>query len=126
MILVLALVVLFASIVIVAKKMKDRNIVAPAETGQQSINMFGSEKVVGWATFTGNVSLIAEKKLTVKKESGEMGEVGIHGATPVMIKEADGRLRTGQIADVRIGDFVTIQYDETDQSAKMIVIGLSQ
>jgi hypothetical protein len=65
---------------------------------------------------------IAEKKLTVKKENGETEEIGIHGFTPVMIEGLDNQLQAGQMADVKVNDSVSIQYDKNDQSAKIIAI----
>lgn len=114
MVLILALVVTFASIVVVVKQLKDKRSVSVRtnEAIQQPINIFmGKETKDQWISFVGHVSLIAEKKLTVKKENGTTEEFGIDGSTPVFIKEVDGQLKLGQIADVRIGDFVDIQYD---------------
>ncbi|MFZ2189087.1 MAG: hypothetical protein WAV73_06015 [Candidatus Moraniibacteriota bacterium] len=131
LILVFALVVLFGGIFIIAKSIRDKNVVNnPVD--QNAIvksNMFGQDAAKdnknARVDVSGSVEAIAEKTLTIKTPQ-ELTVVNINGTTPVIITLGADQPIAGQMADLKKGDSVKVTYDKTTKNASMISITRAQ
>ena len=90
---------------------------------QKPANMFGSDKnkTANMANVVGNVMIISEKTITIKKEDGTIAEVNINGTTPVLVPK-DGQMKNGQMADLKVQDLVNVQYDAQTKNVQLISI----
>ena len=96
----------------------------PTVTNLFSQNSDSTKKTV---SLTGTADKIAEKTLTVKDATTSASTVvNINGATPVMLKQKDGTLKAGQIANLRINDSIKVEYDSETKDVQLITITLKK
>ena len=90
----------------------------PVATNLFSQNTDSTKKTV---SLTGT----ADKTLIIK-DATIATIVNINGATPVMLKQKDGTLKAGQIANLRINDSIKVEYDLETKDVQLITITIKK
>ena len=94
----------------------------PVATNLFSQNTDSTKKTV---SLTGTADKIEEKTLIIK-DATIATIVNINGATPVMLKQKDGTLKAGQIANLRINDSIKVEYDLETKDVQLITITIKK
>lgn len=71
---------------------------------------------------SGSVIAIDGKTLTVKKDNNESSVLNINSATPVRIADGKKPPIASQLAELKVGDAVQVNYDESTKNAQVIFI----
>jgi hypothetical protein len=131
LILTFALVVLIGGLFFVARSVRDKGVLrrdevaknAPVAEKKFELGMFSDRKEAGRGRTAdkvmGSIVAIAEKTLTVKHLQNST-ILNITGSTPVMIVKGKNQPVLGQVADLAVGDAVTVFYDKSTSDANMI------
>lgn len=132
-ILTLAVVALIGGIYIVAKGVirKSRDDFqgsklandASSDKNQQR-GVISRQDVVDVGVAMGKVSDIAQGRLTVMGQQ-QSKSVNINGSTPVVIKQGNSSVG-GQVADIEVGNAVTVNYNKETNNARMIILVSSE
>ena len=118
---ILIIFILIGTVWLFVKKVKKDN--ATRNQTNQSDNMFGFKKVdpkeIG--NITGTVSNISEKTITIKTNQGDI-TADISGVTPVIFANSSSQSKLAQMADVKLNDLVSVQYDLNTKTVNLITI----
>lgn len=133
-VLILALVVLAASIFFIARRINTKNQeniavknltaeqkAARAELFSRAVMKSGGEIPID--IVMGSVGVIGEKTLTIKLPQDSI-VVNISDITPIMLigTKAGNEAVIGKIADIKVGDPVRVTYDKASKDAKLISV----
>ena len=130
LIVIFALVVLLGSVVFAARRIadKDRNN-NPKSTQNNTKNDVtpgqGTKADSDTANIMGTIKKIEGKSLTIGVMEN-LTVVNIDGSTPVRIVEGKNPIVTGQVADLKVGDAVSVTFGKTTKNATVIFITRNQ
>ena len=131
-IIALALVALIGGVFIIARSISNKDSLSgssqnPMATKKEPVNLFGqgsasNDKTKETAEIVGTLAVIGEKTITVKNVDTDAAIININGATPVMISNNENKVTSGQMADLKVGDSVTVTFDKATKNAMLISV----
>ena len=128
LILTFALVVLFASIFFLARRISGRNQIGASQglvANNNNIDLSKKDQSVqpeNTTDVTGRVAVVSEKMLILRYSSGIIS-LNLNNDTSVaIISSSDKEPVKGKIIDIKSGDSVRIYYDKTTRNAQLVAV----